>query len=1107
MICEMSRREEISWDDLVNIIDQIYTNYQTQELPQRSYPIQTPNKVTNKTTIPELIDLTNFQPQMTPPQHQLELQPQINVVPNKSNNNQYPVIAQPPTPPNYFSNHPNQPTFAQVTGQQPQRMKTSSPTDGSPLLYPLEDNPKIETPDISSFDTIAVTPESPSIIKLIEPSSIDDFTTLTSNSNSLTPKTNSSISNSIIQFHTLQVPPKDTLLVGVFIKDSKQDKLLTALVDTGAAGSLITSKTYSLLNSQNYPLFSTTYSGVQGIGGTVFPVYGIVTFQVQLSRTYITKPHPFIVVDDQVTNYDLILGYDFLSHEQLLPDLATKQLIKRNKNHLTIIAEDIRTLQSRDGIAMIDKDISLPPNKCITIPISIDHLIFNYNTLLLFTPNDSNKFIMDHIVLNYSPDQIIYLYCFNFNDNPIRVLVYYSKDHPLHFGNPNYTDICCLYCMGGIHYNLLNPTKSKLPQTAIDALSSFPILSAPVVVLHLLDSEESEEVENDILIENSPAPSIVTIDDWIIWHPKLRLICKDISMTCHHCQLGKISNIYHAPPMLKINTKFPFELVAVDLLQLPKSSKGNSYIFVLIDHYKTKRSPAEIIYSEAHDTRPNLPWTRFNEYWDEGNTNYKSFSIGQEVLLIGHSWISYLEDNYNPYVHNPGNHEVKFKRIMFSKFEDIPTALERELRPSTTHVIVFSIFRHAYKRMTLTRKGKSHKQYSVTFPDPDYRAESSVPIIKEMLMQIKNICPQAQLYIMIPVFPDLPYYNIYRNIKFAPTEVRDWYYSLPRSSAQHLHQDTHYVYKELMRLHSSEIRWPRKRTIALSENILTDCTLACDGQKFSVHKLVLVTCSDFFKSLLGDVSCQHPIIYLRGVNGMEMQSLIDFMYLGKIDVPHKDVPNLISTAESLKIKGLGVFNLNIYDRKDVSERMDLKRKRTFLTSNFNESLKHNRTSSPLSKQTSFESNLLSKSKSSDEVETLPVIAQCSGENAQESSKNKYLQEKDKNELFDKNVSSDSILNSLLRGTSFSSTSSNISNLETSVITNSCIITSENDLPPKESLTLTQLTALQPFAEKPSKSPINNFYDNRGQNEETKLVSFAYVGGEKIRTSEILEGLV
>ncbi|RXG54092.1 hypothetical protein Avbf_16316 [Armadillidium vulgare] len=277
----------------------------------------------------------------------------------------------------------------------------------------------------------------------------------------------------------------------------------------------------------------------------------------------------------------------------------------------------------------------------------------------------------------------------------VRVLVYYSKNHPLHFGNPNHKDICCLFCLGGIHYNLLTPTKSKLPQTAIDAFSSFPILSAPVVILHLLISEDSEDGNDDILIENVPTSSIVTIDgeensnlvpietlqihnfsllinpqdsvevtmthimdcqlkdpilkrlktaiirnqpfvgplknfnyarnsisiyndylihrnrkdhyhylvsfnfavqvaiinhhefahigqnklyallEWIIWHPKLRMICKDISMTCHHCQLGKVSNIYHAPPTIKINTRFPFELVAVDLLQLLKSSKGN----------------------------------------------------------------------------------------------------------------------------------------------------------------------------------------------------------------------------------------------------------------------------------------------------------------------------------------------------------------------------------------------------------------------------------------------------------------------------------------------------------------------------------------------------
>lgn len=94
----------------------------------------------------------------------------------------------------------------------------------------------------------------------------------------------------------------------------------------------------------------------------------------------------------------------------------------------------------------------------------------------------------------------------------------------------------------------------------------------------------------------------------------------------------------------------------------------------------------------------------------------------------------------------------------------------------------------------------------------------------------------------------------------------------------------------------------------LLQNTLTDVTLACDGQKFSAHKLVLVTCSDYFRTILGDVPCQHPIVYMRGVTAQEMQALIDFMYTGRTDIPQKEVPTLLSTAEALQIKGLGVFN-------------------------------------------------------------------------------------------------------------------------------------------------------------------------------------------------------
>ncbi|MCL4134788.1 UNVERIFIED_CONTAM: hypothetical protein GTU68_000435, partial [Idotea baltica] len=139
------------------------------------------------------------------------------------------------------------------------------------------------------------------------------------------------------------------------------------------------------------------------------------------------------------------------------------------------------------------------------------------------------------------------------------------------------------------------------------------------------------------------------------------------------------------------------------------------------------------------------------------------------------------------------------------------------------------------------------------------------------------------------------------------------------------------------------------------QNILTDCTLACDGQKFSVHRLVLVTCSDFFRSLLGDVPCQHPIIFLRGINGREMQALIDFMYMGKIDVPQKEVPELLSTAEILQIKGLGVLNS---DNKSTSDKKEsCKRKRSPLCNSKSfETCQTEKNSSPLLKYDACETS-------------------------------------------------------------------------------------------------------------------------------------------------------
>ncbi|KAK8390236.1 hypothetical protein O3P69_010139 [Scylla paramamosain] len=150
------------------------------------------------------------------------------------------------------------------------------------------------------------------------------------------------------------------------------------------------------------------------------------------------------------------------------------------------------------------------------------------------------------------------------------------------------------------------------------------------------------------------------------------------------------------------------------------------------------------------------------------------------------------------------------------------------------------------------------------------------------------------------------------------------------------------------------------------ENTLTDITLACDGQKFSAHKLVLVTCSDYFRTILGDLPCHHPIVYMRGVTAQEMQALIDFMYTGQTDIPQKEVPTLLSTAEALQIKGLGVFNgSENHDSGSKTQRErgnENKRKRCDLSSSINglnEESGRSSTAKSLSREDQFLENLYS----------------------------------------------------------------------------------------------------------------------------------------------------
>lgn len=83
-----------------------------------------------------------------------------------------------------------------------------------------------------------------------------------------------------------------------------------------------------------------------------------------------------------------------------------------------------------------------------------------------------------------------------------------------------------------------------------------------------------------------------------------------------------------------------------------------------------------------------------------------------------------------------------------------------------------------------------------------------------------------------------------------------------------------------------------------------DCTLHVDDRKFFVHRVVLAANSTYFQSILQDVPMDHCTILFPGVQGFEMQALLDYMYTGEANVTQSVIPRIMQIAEQLEVKGL-----------------------------------------------------------------------------------------------------------------------------------------------------------------------------------------------------------
>jgi len=87
-----------------------------------------------------------------------------------------------------------------------------------------------------------------------------------------------------------------------------------------------------------------------------------------------------------------------------------------------------------------------------------------------------------------------------------------------------------------------------------------------------------------------------------------------------------------------------------------------------------------------------------------------------------------------------------------------------------------------------------------------------------------------------------------------------------------------------------------------TENTFADVTLVSDDQiQIPAHKFVLSACSPVLKNLLLNNPHSQPLLYLRGVEQQELQSILQFMYLGEARIYQERINDFLDIAMDVQI--------------------------------------------------------------------------------------------------------------------------------------------------------------------------------------------------------------
>ena len=77
-----------------------------------------------------------------------------------------------------------------------------------------------------------------------------------------------------------------------------------------------------------------------------------------------------------------------------------------------------------------------------------------------------------------------------------------------------------------------------------------------------------------------------------------------------------------------------------------------------------------------------------------------------------------------------------------------------------------------------------------------------------------------------------------------------------------------------------------------------------DNSQISAHKVVLSSCSEYFKHILIKNKHSHPLICLESTGIADLRNILDYMYNGEVKIYQDDIDHFLKVAQRFKLEGL-----------------------------------------------------------------------------------------------------------------------------------------------------------------------------------------------------------